>query len=97
MTTYKFGVINEDELSLRSPRAIDGEECDTLAGAFAQATDLIRGGVEEVSIVRCRFSERHEVWVEVPDGSITIDARGVDWAADEDEDAEEEEEARACP
>jgi len=26
----KFGVINQDSLSLYSPRAIDGDECDTL-------------------------------------------------------------------
>ena len=86
----KFGVINESHFSLRSPRAIDEGPFETLEKAFAEAGLMISDRmVEEVSVVRCRFSERHKCWVETIEGSITIDARGAPWATeDEDEDGD---------
>jgi len=94
---HKYGVIDESTMSFYSPRAIDGDECSTLAGAFRAAADLIEGGAVEVSIVRCRYSQRHESWVEVSGGEdsgpISVDARGATWAAERDDDDEDEDEA----
>lgn len=81
----RWGVINEDEFSFTSPRAIEGDECDTLAEAVKQATELVtEGGVAQASVVECRFSARHEVWVEVPGRHLTIEARGC-WDEDRTE------------
>jgi hypothetical protein len=70
-----FGVIDETELSLRSPRAIDEGPYDTLSQAFVGAYELLEGGAEQVAIVRVRYSKRHEVYVEITGTSIEIDAR----------------------
>lgn len=85
---YKFGCVDEDGFTLITPRGIDGDAHDTLEEAFAEAAGLIRGGTQRVSIVRCYFSPKHEVWVESPKfGSITVDARDSE-VAEEDEDDE---------
>jgi len=84
----KFGVIDESHFSLRSPRAIYEGPFKTLEKAFAEAGRMISDRmVEEVSVVRCRFSKRHECWVEVIEGSVTIDARSAPWVT-EDEDGD---------
>jgi len=76
----KFGVINQDSLSLYSPRAIDGDECDTLTEAIAQAGRMIADQVAtEVAVVRCRFSQKQEVWVEVVGSCIEIDSSHWEW------------------
>lgn len=73
--TVKYGCIDESYLSLRSPRCIDGDEQNTLAGAFEVARDMIENGTEKVSIVPCRYSPNAQSWVEiVGEGSIQIDA-----------------------
>jgi hypothetical protein len=70
-----YGVINEDHFTLITPRSIDGDECETLSEAFDQAKDMILNGVSEVSIVRAKYSVKHQLWVEDDLGSITIEAR----------------------
>ncbi len=71
----KYGVINEDGFSLRSPRSIDGDECTSLKDAMEQAARMIEEDeAEQVSIVRCIYSAAHEGWVEVPGESIEITA-----------------------
>ena len=83
----KYGVINEDSFSLRSPRGIDGDECDTLEEALKQAGEMIsEQQAEQVSVVRCRYSLKHGMWFEVPDGGcIQIDS--CNWKHDEEEEA----------
>lgn len=78
----KFGVINEDDFQLRTPRSIDGDECNTLAEAMKQAAEMIEEGSEQVAIVMCQYSARHEAWVEVPGKSLTINVDG-DWTPEE--------------
>lgn len=79
-----YGVINEDYFSLRSPRAIDSDECTSLGEAFKAAKEMVEEyGAEKVSIVRCRYSKKHECYFEVVEaGSITIEAHG--WICDDD-------------
>lgn len=85
---YKFGCIDESGMSLLSPRGIDGDEHDTLEEAFVEACGMIKDGCEQVSIVRCFFSPRHECFVEDSKfGSITVDANSSS-VAEEDEDEE---------
>lgn len=81
----KYGVINEDCFTLRSPRSIDGDEHDTLAEALKEAAEMIGEGMaEQVSVVRCRYSLKHGVWFEVPDGGcIQIDS--CNWKHDDEE------------
>jgi len=83
----KYGVINEDYFTLRSPRSIDGDEHDSLADALKEAGEMIADGMaEQVSVVRCRYSLKHGVWFEVADGGcIQID--GGSWKDDEEEEA----------
>jgi len=48
---------------------------------------IANGAAEEVSVVRCRYSPRHEVWVEISDGGcIQID--GSNWKHDDEEEEE---------
>ncbi len=55
-TDIYYGVIDEDALSLHGPRAIDGDEVQSLAEAFkAAATMIEHDGVEQVAIVRCKY------------------------------------------
>lgn len=72
----KFGVINEDDFQLR------GDECNTLAEAMKQAAEMIEEGSEQVAIVMCQYSARHEAWVEVPGKRLTINVDG-DWTPEE--------------
>ena len=50
-----YGCIDEDTLSLRSPRMIDGDEVNSLDEAFAQAIEMIMNGVEKISICRVKY------------------------------------------
>lgn len=69
-----FGVIDETALSFRSPRCIDGYECETLRAAFKAAYETLCAGAEKVAIVRAVYSERHDSFVEIPDkGCILIE------------------------
>lgn len=69
----KFGVIDETGITLYSPRVIDEGPFDTLEEAFDAAATLAQdGGYEELAIVLCRYSKKHECWVERVAGSITI-------------------------
>ena len=85
----KFGCINEDSFSLRSPRGIDGDEVDSIEAAMAQAVDMIRHGEsEQVAICRCKYygEDGNGFWGEIPgDGQITIDASDVPWATEEED------------
>lgn len=77
----RYGVIDETGLSFRSPREVD-EAFETLSAAFKHIADMI-DDVGDISIVRCRFSEKQGVWYEVAEyGAITIDA--TRWADDEE-------------
>lgn len=70
-----YGFICEDAFSLLSPRAIDGYAYKTFGEAVAGAVQQIENGTSEVAIVRCRYSKRHDCYVEIVDsGCITIDA-----------------------
>jgi hypothetical protein len=82
-----FGVIDEDHFTLYSPRAIDEGPWESMSAAMAEAAVRIENGTEQVSIVRCRFSKRHQCWVEIVDGScITISATDTDaWFGEEEE------------
>ena len=88
----KFGCINEDSFSIRSPRAIDGDEVDSMEAAMLQAVDMIENDeVEHVAICRCKYygEDGNGFWGEIPgDGQITIDACDVSWAKDEEDDDE---------
>ena len=91
----KYGCINEDEFCLQSPRMIEGDECDTIAGAFEEAQRRIEDeNVETISICRCKYygDDGNGYWGEIPgDGQISIDACDVEWAcADADAEVEVE-------
>ena len=84
-----YGVIDETGLSLLSPRAIDEGPFRSLAGAFEAASEMAEGGREQCSIVLCRFSERHECWVEVVGGGvIEIDCRDAGGLVEEEDEDE---------
>lgn len=88
--TVKYGCIDESYFSITSPRAIDGDEQDTLAGAFKVAGDMIEEGAEKVSIVLCRYSPKAQSWVEiVGQGTIQIDASDGTRLLDDDEEDDE--------
>lgn len=66
-------LIDETWFSLHSPRAINEGPFNTLAEAFEAAAELAQNGnVESISIVLCRYSKRHECYVELVAGSISI-------------------------
>lgn len=79
----KYGIINEDYFTLRSPRAVD-ESHDSIASAFAEAAQMIEDGIaEEISVVRCRYSLKDDTWYELCDGG-SIQVQAHNWK-DEDE------------
>ena len=79
----KYGCINEDEFSLRGPRMIEGDECDTLEEAFAQALELMQDyKIEKISITRCKYygEDGNGFWGEIPgDGQISVDGYSCEW------------------
>jgi hypothetical protein len=84
----KFGCINEDEFSFHSPRIIEGDEADTLAGAFEQAIRMMEEGVDHVSICHCQYygEDGNGYWGEiVGHGQISVDASYCYWVKDEED------------
>lgn len=79
-----YGVIDEDCLSLRSPRMIDSDEYNNIWKAFEKAADMIGDGATEVAIVECKYSKRDDCWYEVVErGCITVDASNAhEWFDD---------------
>ena len=85
-----YGCIDETSMSLTSPRMIDGDECVTLAAAFAQAEEMMAEDVDQIAICRCKYfgEDGNGYWGEmIGEGTITIDAQDFRWA---DADADEE-------
>lgn len=78
-----FGCIDEDTFSLQSPRILAGDECETLAGAFEQALEMIIDGTKEVAICKAQYygDDGNGYWGEIVDGgTIQVDASQVAWA-----------------
>jgi hypothetical protein len=78
----KFGCINEDEFSLSSPRMIEGDECESLASAFEQATRMLEDGIDHVSICHCEYygEDGNGYWGEiVGHGQISVEASYCEW------------------
>lgn len=75
----KWGVINEDGFSLRSPRTVDNEHEHFSAAMEEAGLMLARGEAEQVSVVRCRYSPKDAVWVEVAGTSIELTLHGNGW------------------
>ncbi len=78
-----YGVINEDSFSLRSPRMIDSDECETLTEAFKAAEEMVENGAEQVSIVRCFYNKKHDCWFEAV-GAGTIQIEAGSWICDDE-------------
>lgn len=82
---WKFGIINEDEFSLSSPRMVD-EWYETFPEAFEGAGDMIENGVGQVAIVRCRYNPKTDCWYEVV-GAGTVQINAEQWVEDEQAEA----------
>jgi len=78
-----YGCINEDALSLSSPRMIEGDEVKSIDKAFEQALDMMRDGeAEQVAICQCKYygDDGNGYWGEIPAcGTIIMDASNIDW------------------
>lgn len=85
MSKY-YGVIDETELSLRYPRMIDGDECESLQGAWAEAFDILMGGASKVSIGPLKYygEDGNGFWGEDTEhpNRIEIDAEDIPWLQD---------------
>ena len=84
-----FGCIDETSLSLSAdPRGIDGDECETIEGAFQEALRLIQDqDVNEVSIRPIKFYGENGdgYWGEiVGEPGIRLDATDVYWLDEEE-------------
>lgn len=85
MSKHHFGCIDEDSMSLRYPRVIDGYAHESLAEAMKAALEMMECGTTEVAIVACTFSKRHDDWVET-ETILTLD-RNTEanyWGDDDD-------------
>lgn len=77
-----YGCIDETEFSLSSPRAIDGDECETIEKAFGYALELLKEGAEKVSVGPVKFygEDGNGFWGEiVGEGQISIESNDVAW------------------
>jgi hypothetical protein len=89
----KYGCINEDEFSLQGPRMIDGNECNTIERAFAQAVEMLQDGTEKISICKCKYygEDGNGYWGEIFGdgfGQISIDASYVEWLVEDEEEVD---------
>lgn len=79
----KFGIIDESSFQLRSPRVIDSDAHDSLATALREVADMVDDGItDSVSIVRCKYSLKHDCWYELVDGG-SVQIASHNWV-DED-------------
>jgi hypothetical protein len=87
-----YGVITDDELSLRGPKIIDEGPFDTIREAFEEAIEHILSGPENFAkVVVCKIENPsddplEQYWVE--DWSYTgvnIDASDAGWVCPEEE------------
>lgn len=89
----KYGCINEDGFSFQSPRAIEGDEFETMADAFSQALQMLEDGIEKVSVCKCQYygEDGNGYWGEIRGhGQISIDAGYCEWISKENEENEVE-------
>ncbi len=86
-----YGCIDETELSLSFPRAIDGDECETVEAAWEQALELIREGAEKVTVCEVKYygDDGNGYWGETQTAfrSVSIEA-GEDCFLREEEEKE---------
>lgn len=81
-----IGVIDETQLSLRSPRACDDGGFESIERALECVADLLYNGATEVAVVNAVYDPEEGIWYESGDGrGIYIDASNWEFEEDEDE------------
>jgi hypothetical protein len=84
-----YGCIDETKLSLRFPRRIDGDERETIEGAWEQALQMLIDGAEKISICQVKYygADGNGFWGETDQAfqSISIEAStDVEWLRKEE-------------
>jgi hypothetical protein len=84
-----YGVITDDELSLRGPKMVDEGPFTSIREAFEEAIEHIMREPEAFAkVVVCKIEDPHDpIWVEDYNyNSVEIDASNASWVCpDEDE------------
>ena len=88
MKQLHYGVITDDEISLRGPKMIDEGPFDNIREAFVEAVDhLLTDPDGFANVVVCKLEDPNDpIWVEDCNyRGVTIDASDSSWVCPEEE------------